>query len=98
MENYETVELNISSQNLSCDDIFKFLYASKIKCSIVKNRSVVYKNKKWTMENGCDISLHTVNKDDIKNRIWYPIKKKYKLGCAHLNIPDIYSGCVNKFE
>lgn len=97
MVEYETVNLNISSKKLDCDDILRFLYASKIKCSIIKNRSIVYKNKKWTIEDGCNISLHTVNKDDIKNRIWKPLSKKYKLGCAHLKIPYNYSGCINKF-
>ena len=97
MEKFETVNLSISSKKLNCDDILKFLYASKIKCSVTSNKSIVYKNKKWNIENGCNLNLHTVNKDDIKNVIWLPLSNKYKLGCAHLNIPNEYSGCVNKY-
>ncbi|MDA9673921.1 hypothetical protein N9T73_00290 [bacterium] len=97
MTEYDKVNLSISSKKLECDEILKFLYASKIRCSIIKNKSVVYKNKKWTMENGCNIHLYHVNKDDIKNRVWRPIQKKNNLGCAHLNIPDVYSGCVSKY-
>lgn len=98
MTEYKTAKLQVSSKNLDCDEILHFLCASKIKCSIIKNKSVVpYKNKKFLMENGCTIQLYSVNNDDIKNRIWRPIQKKNNLECAHLNIPDIYSGCISKF-
>ena len=82
--------LSISSDRIeSCNEVAKYLNVMGIECFTVYN-TTSHKNK---IENGCNISFHKMDKKDI-NSTWDLLKKRYKLGCAHLTVYPIFSGCI----
>ena len=93
MNNYHSATLSVSSNRLNCNDIINYLNHSKILSSVVENKSVTPDG----IENGCNILLPYVNKITLKNQIWYPLKVRHELTCAHLSIPGTYSGCIYDF-
>ena len=93
MNNYHSVTLSVSNENLNCETILKYLKQNNIMASITKNKSITPDG----IENGCNILLPYVNKKSLKNDIWYPLQKQHNLKCAHLNVPGTYSGCIYDF-
>ena len=90
--------LNISSNNIKdCNDITNLLLKCGIIGSVTPNKSVCCNKKKCWIENGCSITLCGLKPDQIEKKIWNPLKSKYDLKCAHLNIHGYYIGCILNF-
>lgn len=89
--------ISISSNNLDCKKVAEKLLELNILSSVIKNTSVIRRNDNYILENGCDIRLNRIEIDDIKDKIWKPLKKEFNLGCAHLEINGKYNGCINKY-
>jgi len=102
--NSDTAILSISSKNInSCREIAELMKKNGIPCSITENYSVVYGSQKnklnntLSLENGCQLLFGNLNTGKIQNDIWYPLKNKYQLGCAHLHVVGKFKGCVYDF-
>ena len=90
------VTLSISSKNLDCSQVTEKLLKMKILSSVIKNESIVSKNNNFYKEFGCNVKFNKFNLKNLEN-LWYPLKKEFKLGCAHLDVKNTYSGCINKY-
>tara|TARA_B100000683_G_C12015623_1_gene359798 strand:- start:155 stop:490 length:336 start_codon:yes stop_codon:yes gene_type:complete len=91
---FHSVELSISKKHLNCLEIAKYLKTVGIMASITPNTTVVCNQHKCKLENGCRILLNDCDKQIIKEKIWEPIKNKNQLNCAHIKIPNTFSGCI----
>ncbi len=69
-----------------------------IESKITPNYSIDCKNNVYQIERGCSIEIYNIKPSQIKSKVWYPLKEKYNLDCAHLFIENIYNGCINKFN
>jgi hypothetical protein len=90
--------LSISSKRISnCVDVSEHLQSVGISCKIIDNMSIVYKKgtNKYEQEHGCDILITEpiITQKKIE-RVWFPLREKYNLDCAYLNILGNYQGCV----
>lgn len=93
-----TFELNISSKKIKhCDDIVSLLQKNSIIANVSSNKTIIKKNKKYIIENGCKITLSTDSPDKLKATLWEPLKKEFDLNCGYLKIQGEYSGCVYNF-
>ena len=89
MSFYNTLELNISSQKINnCNEIVEFLHT---------NKSIIKKNNKYIIENGCKITLSTNEPTELEKKLWIPLKNNFDLNCAFLKIQGEYNGCVYDF-
>ena len=102
--NLITSVLSVSSKNGSlrhCSEITQLLKEIGVASSISSNRSIVCSRKNpcnCYVEYGCDIRLNNLNPMLIKSKVWKPLKKEFNFGCAHLNIPGQYQGCIHDFQ
>jgi hypothetical protein len=85
----------ISSDNLDCDDVARFMYEMKIQSRVTSNKSIVYKNE-FSLENGCKIKLDENKSKKEIITLWLSIKKNFDLNCACIKTQD-YKGCSNKY-
>ena len=93
----DKIKLSVSSKNIkNCDEIVQILKTCGIYSIVKSNKSIVNYNKKYVIENGCQISMFTNNMTEV-NEVWTTVKKKYDLDCAHLSIRGKFSGCVYNF-
>jgi hypothetical protein len=67
-----------------------------INCNITANKSVLLdeKENRWIIENGCKIIIPNIELDELEGKLWKPMQRKHNLGCAHLDISGIFSGCI----
>ena len=90
-----TCNLFISSPSIkNCDEIIDFLKQNKIIGNVSQNKTVI-KNKHDIIEEiGCKITWNC-RPEQIKKKVWLPLKKQYSLGCAYIDIEAKYHGCIN---
>ena len=91
MTKIESLTMSISKDNLNCQDILKFMQLTKIPCNIIKNKTV---SKNLKIENGCMVFIPSTDKYSLNYKIWNPIRAKYNLNCAHIDIPYKFNGCI----
>lgn len=93
----DTIKLMISSNNIrNCQKVALLLQQNGILSNISPNYSIIKKNNKYILENGCNIILTNTQIHQIKG-VWKKIKKEYSLGCAHLEVENKYKGCIYNF-
>jgi hypothetical protein len=90
--------LSISSKKISkCSDVVDHLQSVGITCKINDNTSIVYNKgtNKYEQEHGCDILITDpiITQKKIE-QVWFPLREKYNLDCAYLNLIGNYHGCV----
>ena len=78
--------LSVTSKDLNCDNVFKYLNASGINCNVIKN--------KWEKENTCDINFY--NKNDVNEIMWANLKNRYKLDTGYIYINKYYDNSYKK--
>ena len=94
-DNRTTSVLSISSKEIGdCKAVANTLLKCGITCSVTPNYSVNCNEKQCWIENGCSIILGGIHPDKIEVSVWNPLKSKYNLKCAHLNIHGVYIGCI----
>ncbi len=90
-----TCNLFISSTSIkNCDEIVTFLKQNKIVGNVTKNKTIIKNNNDIIEETGCKITW-ACNPEQIKQKVWVPLKKQYNLGCAYIDIEAKYQGCIN---
>jgi len=91
--------LAISSKKIkNCDKVAEFLMKSGILCNVTSTTSIVKdKNNNIVKEKGCDIKFTQFAEGTTFKNIWTDIKNEYDLTCAHFEIPNKFSGCVNNY-
>ena len=101
MDKYDgtTSNLHISQKNLNCKKVADALFKSGVCSHVTSNDSIQYnyKTKQYEQEKGCSIILCGLNKKHIINDVWNPLKDKFNLSCAHLEIVGQYKGCILNF-
>jgi len=93
MNNYHSVTLSVSNKNLNCKTIINYLKHFEIMASVTENKSITPDGQ----ETGCNILLPYVNKQQLKQKIWEPLKQRHNLTCAHVDVPGTFSGCIYDF-
>ena len=100
MENFKglTTDLVISSKdsNFNCEKILSIFLKLKIPLSIYPNKSIIQKDDKCWIEEGCKIVFSHIKPNEIKN-VWDPLVKEFNLNCAHLHIHGYYIGCIQNY-
>ena len=92
-----TITLSISSKNITnCDQVLTYLQHCCIPCDITSNKTILLKNNKYEVENGCRI-IFSDKKKVVDESLWNNLKDKFKLDCAHIKADDIFSGCINDY-
>ena len=86
--------LNISSPTLNCSDVLKYLLLCGITCNITSNKTIIKKNNKPLIENGCQIIFGDHPPNLINHTFWNNIKNKFKLDCAYIQYNDVFKGCI----
>ena len=88
-------QLFISSSKIkSCKDVFDTLKALNIDCKIVSNETLHNNN----YEKGCEITFTNLKPTpSVLYKVWSPLQTTYSLDCAHLHIPNVYSGCLLRY-
>jgi hypothetical protein len=78
--------LNISGSkiNNNCINIINFMKTTGISCHIVENKTII-DNK---IQNGCIITVTDIKPHIITEHIWKPLKIKYDLNDAFLEIKN----------
>ena len=97
MEKYngDTSILSISSKKIkSCHDVTEKLKQLGILSQVKTNETVMYEKGEYYIEKGCNILLPGLNKKLIGEKVWEPLKKEFKLNCAHLKVNDKFDGCI----
>ena len=93
--------ISISSRKLrDCSTIVEFLKKTGIKSSVYKNRSIRCNKNScncW-VETGCNVKLHGLKPNLIKPLVWKPMQAMWSLKCSHLNVKDLYDGCIHEFN
>ena len=96
-----TYEIHISSEKIkNCDEIVNLLFKNKIIGSVSSNKSIIQKNNKYIIENGCKIIVSTNDTNGLKEyekTLWEPLKKEFNLDCAYVKLNSYYNGCVYDF-
>ena len=92
-----TSDLNISAKYLDCNDVLNTLYDCGIKCSVTPNKSIICNDNNCYIEKGCLITLNGLSHKEIEHKVWNPLKNRFNLNCAHLNIHGYYIGCILNF-
>jgi hypothetical protein len=93
-----TSQLSISKEEgLRCDEVVQALRDGGIRCSVTPNTSVQCDPQRgcW-VEQGCRI-VHSIQTKSELAHTWRVLRLRFDLGCAHLTIPAVFSGCVRDF-
>jgi len=96
---HPSVELSVSNKTLKCDDIAQYLVRAGVVASITQNQSILCDNKKpdaCHIEYGCRILFGQASKETV-SMVWKDIKKNNELTCAHIKVPNTFSGCIYDF-
>lgn len=93
---HQSVELSVSKKNLNCNSIAKYLVKSGIMASITKNHTIICDMHNCHVENGCRILFGGASKNIIRTA-WEDLKLYNDLTCAHIKVPNLFSGCIYDF-
>lgn len=74
-----------------------FLMSQGVSATVSRTVTVMRNAERMWIENGCKIDIHGLKPDLYEQRLWRPLKHRYKLTCAYLDIPGLYRGCVMNF-
>ena len=89
-----TCQMYISSDKIKdCREIAQYLKQLNIVANITPNSSIVKKDGKLVYETGCAI-VYSCNAEKMYDELWRPLKSKYNLGCAYVDIKSVYQGCI----
>lgn len=95
---YQSIALSVSSNNMNCNNIAKFLLKQKVVSNVTPNISIVPYKDDYIIENGCQILLtNFINKKYLEEKVWIPLKNEANLSCAHVVAPGQFSGCIYDF-
>lgn len=95
---YQSIVMSVSSKKMNCNNIVNLLRKQNILASVTSNKSVLYDNEEFRVENGCRILFaEFIDKKVLEQRVWLPLKRQEKIDCAHVNVPDHFSGCIYDF-
>ena len=100
MKLYSTPILTISSNKIDdkCMNVLEFLKLNNVEARITPSKSIIIENKKSTIENSCELILTKMESKELKDGFfWNKLKKKFDLNCAHLEIPNVFTGCIMNF-
>ena len=87
-------QVNISSPKIKdCSEIAHYLKELNIAANVTPNSTIIKKNGKMIYEIGCTIN-YSCNIEKMYNELWLPLKLKYDLGCAYIDIKSQYHGCI----
>ena len=90
-----TTTLSISSSRLSgCTEVVKTMLKLGIMTSVTENKSVLCDHNSCWVEPGCRLVVGGISRRDLDSQVWTPLRDKFGLTCAHLNIQGVYSGCI----
>lgn len=94
---WHTAQMSISRNGLRCEEVAKALKQAGISCSVTPNTSVQCSSEgTCALEHGCRIVQSMQNKGEVAHA-WRVLRTRFDLGCAHLSISPIYSGCILDF-
>lgn len=100
MKLWPTPILTISSNKIDnkCSNILYFLKLNNIEARVTPSKSTIVNNNITTIENSCELVLTKMKSEELKEGIfWNKLKKNFDLNCAHLEIPDVFTGCIMNF-
>ena len=90
-------QMSISKEGLRCEDVAQALLRAGIACSVTPNTSVQCSDTGvCKLEQGCRIVHSMQHKGEVAHA-WRVLRTRFDLGCAHLSIPPIFSGCIRDF-
>lgn len=89
-----TCQVNISSNKIkNCQEIVEYLKQLNIPANVTSNLTIVKKNDEMVNEIGCTI-IYSCDIKKMYNELWQPLKKKYYLTCAHIDVKSHFQGCI----
>ena len=91
-----TAQLSISKEGLDCADVCRALARAGVASSVTANTSIQCRGQECWLESGCRIVQSFKKKEDLV-RTWQALRMSFDLGCAHLWVPGVHSGCVLDF-
>lgn len=101
MKLWSTPILTISSKKIDnkCSNVLDFLKLNNIEAKVSSSKSIIINNNNDTIvENSCELVLTKMKSEELKEGIfWNKLKKKFDLECAHLEIPNVFTGCIMNF-
>ena len=100
MKLWATPVLTISSNKIDdkCSNILDFLKLNNIEARITPSKSTIVTHNTTNIENSCELILTKMKSEELKKGIfWNKLKKKFHLNCAHLEIPNVFTGCIMNF-
>lgn len=94
----ETTILTISSSVItSSEEVAQLMLERGVVCNVIDNWSVVKEGEGFKLERGCMITLCGIPNDQIEEKVWNVLKKRYELKCAYLHIKGQFRGCIRNF-
>ena len=87
----ENITISVSQKTLNCHELYSSLITIQIPCKVTSNLTIT---NSFGPENGCEIFIPSINKTNLFNKVWLPLKYKYDFKCAHINIPNKFNGCI----
>ena len=100
MKLWSTPILTISSNKIDnkCSNVLDFLKLNNIEAKVSSSKSIIVNNNNTIVENSCELVLTKMKSKELKEGIfWNKLKKKFDLECAHLEIPNVFTGCIMNF-
>ena len=89
-----TCKVHVSSDKIKdCSEIAQYLKQLNIVANVTPNLTIVKKNGKMVNEIGCAI-IYSCKVEKMYNELWQPLKSKYNLGCAYVDVKSHFQGCI----
>jgi hypothetical protein len=96
--NGTTSDLAISSKTIyDCGMVAETLRKSGVMCNVSSQTSVICNDTWCWTEKGCNIKITGLAHEEIEKKVWIPLKNKFELTCAHLDVHGYYIGCIKNF-
>lgn len=89
---YKMTTLSVSGPRIdNCNEIVRIMQQLGISGDVTPNISVLGDTKtSYRIENGCRIIMG----DGWNKKFWETLQRNYDLGCAHIDVPGRFNGCV----
>ena len=89
-----TCKIHVSSNKIKdCSEIVQYLKQLNIVANVTPNLTIIKKDGKMINEIGCAIT-YSCKVKEMYNELWRPLKSKYDLGCAHVEVNSHFQGCI----
>lgn len=92
-ERSHTATLSVSGRGMDCREVVRCLRDLGIASSVTPNTSVQCHEGHCWLEEGCRVVQAFQRKSEV-TRTWSALRDRMSLGCAHLRIDGVFSGCV----